>query len=86
MNIELDPFTKKRIIDQTKKNHFNDSKVFIEMAEEFGRRVAYAQKKGIPLPIAFESCKEHFKIVGQAMIDIANMVTIEVLSENELKK
>jgi hypothetical protein len=79
----MDEFTKKRVIEVTRKSHFNNEAVYIKMAEEFGRRVGLAEKDGIPVEIAFESCKEHFKIVGQAMIDIANGITFQMC---DLKK
>lgn len=79
----LDPFSQKRVLEETRKSHFRNDNVHIEMAQEFGRRVSWAEKEGIPIAIAFESCREHFKIVGQAMIDIGESITLEMTGLKE---
>lgn len=50
----------------------------IELGQEFGRRVGMAEREGIPLPIAFEACRENFRVAGEMMIAIANEITLEM--------
>lgn len=76
---EMDIFTKKRTLEITRDTHFNNNALAIEMGKEFGKRVGHAVADGLPLEMAFESCKEHFAIVGQTMIEISKSVTIDML-------
>lgn len=74
----MDPFTKKRTHERVRENHFGSANVYAEMASEFGRRVAWAEKEGLPRDMAIEACREHFKIVGKAMQDLADFCADEM--------
>ncbi len=74
----VDPFTLKKVKDLAKKTHFDNHIGHKEMAFEFGQRVALAVKDGIPRDIAIEYCREHFKHIGQIMLDIADTCADEM--------
>lgn len=87
--IETDPFTRKRIQEMTRDNHFGNNLVWKDIAEEFGKRVGFAVREGLPFEVAFEAAKEHYRVVGKCMIDIANSVQAEWFpsqSKNEESK
>jgi len=77
--VEPDPFTAKRTKDLIREKHFENAAIYKDLAEEFGRRVGYAVREGLPPEMAFEACREHFKVMGQAMIDLANEIQLERL-------
>lgn len=64
----------KKILD------LSGEKLMLELATEFGERLGYAHVSGIPKEVAFDLCKKHFLVTGQAMIDLANIITIDVLN------
>lgn len=82
MKIELDPFTKKRVLDTMTKS--TDPKdLAIELATEFGRRWGEAVAQGIPHAVAFEACKDNFVRTGECMVAIGKTITLEMMDKVE---
>lgn len=81
MKIELDPFTKKRVLETMRDP--DPKQLFLELAKEFGQRWGHAVAQGLSHAVAFEACKENFKTVGQAMIDVSQVVSLEMLGKTK---
>lgn len=81
----FDVFTKRRIQKDIIDKVFSTDKkeIYLEMAKEFGRRWKMGVNDGLPPEIAFEACKRHYAEVGQAMMDIAEVVKFEEVDPNK---
>ena len=68
-------------INKHLKKSYSEKDLTIECAQDFGKLIAYAEKDGLSVPVAFEMAKNHFKIYGKAMQDFADLVSLEVGKE-----
>lgn len=56
----------------------DSAELMTTVAKDFGRYMGAAVQNGIPPELAFEAAREFFRIYGKAMIDFANLVTVEM--------
>lgn len=75
-----DELYRARVRKKTLEIHSPDN-LLKELGAEFGRRLAMAEKQGIPILAAFESLKINFRETGKMMVYIADTVTAEQIEE-----
>lgn len=70
-----------KLAEKKYKKAFSDiqKKAYLEAAKNFGWFFSDGQKKGLSREMAFFAAKNHFLTYGQAMIDVGNMVTPELV-------
>ena len=61
----------------------SDADHLMEAGRDFGFLIADGEKKGLPYPVAFELARAHFKRQGKAMMDLADVVTLEMIKPSE---
>lgn len=67
----------KAFINKHCRKNYSEQDLMRECAQDFGRLIAYAEKDGLSVPVAFEMAKNHFKTYGKAMQDFAELVSLE---------
>lgn len=69
----------KAFINKNMRKSYAEKDLIIECAGDFGRLIASAEKDGLAVPVAIEMARNHFKIYGKAMMDFAELVTVEMV-------
>lgn len=73
--VMIDPFTQKSVV-----RIFTDKTTLpLQLAEEFGSRVGWAMQQGLAREVAIESCRIHFKNVGDVMVNFADIFAEQAL-------
>ena len=66
------------LIKKTMKRSYSEKDLMLECARDFGFLVADGEKNGLPVQVAFEAAKSHFKTYGKAMMEFSDLITIEM--------
>lgn len=57
----------------------NEKDFFLEAVKAFGFFVADGVKNGLTPELSFGAAQKHFELYGQAMLDVAKTITIEMM-------
>lgn len=66
-------------IKKTLQRAMSEKDLMLECAKDFGFLIADAEKNGLSIPVAYEAAKNHFRVYGKAMMEFADVVTMEMM-------
>lgn len=69
----------RQFVKKFQQKKYSERDLMVECAEDFGRLIAHAEKDGLSIPVAYELARNHFRIYGKAMMEFADLVTIEMM-------